>query len=56
MISVINWESAARIGIVDKNIIPEFKVYERGTAAADSVIGWIYRVAVIGLILDVEWA
>jgi len=56
VISVINWELAARIGIVDKNIIPEFKVYERGTAAADSVIGWIYGIAAIGLILDIQWA
>ncbi len=56
LISVINWDFAARLGIVDKNIIPEFKVYERGTAAADSVIAWIYGVAAVGLILNVQWA
>ena len=56
IISVINWNLAARIGIVDKNIIPEFKVYERGIAAADAMIGWIYGIAAVGLILNATWA
>ena len=56
IISVTNWNLAARIGIVDKNIIPEFKVYERGSAAADSMIAWIYGVAAVGLILNATWA
>ena len=56
IISLINWDFAVRIGIAEKNMIPEFKVYERGIAAADAMIGWIYSVAAIGLLFNVEWA
>ena len=56
IISLVNWDFAARIGIAEKNMIPEFKVYERGIAAADAMIGWIYGIAAVGLILNVQWA
>ncbi|MFC1937947.1 hypothetical protein ACFLWY_05275 [Chloroflexota bacterium] len=56
IISLINWDFAARIGIAEKNMIPEFKVYERGIAAADAMIGWIYGIAAVGLILNAQWA
>ena len=56
IISLINWDFAARIGIAEKNMIPEFKVYERGIAAADAMIGWIYGIAAVGLILNAPWA
>ena len=54
--SLVNWDFAARIGIAEKNMIPEFKVYDRGIAAADAMIGWIYGIAAVGLILNAQWA
>ncbi|MFC1871698.1 hypothetical protein ACFLYF_04800 [Chloroflexota bacterium] len=56
IISLVNWDFAARIGIAEKNMTPEFKVYERGIAAADAMIGWIYGIAAVGLILNATWA
>jgi hypothetical protein len=56
IVSLINWDFAVRIGIAEKNMIPEFKVYERGIAAADALLGWIYGIAAVGLILNAQWA
>jgi hypothetical protein len=55
-ISVINWEFAIKIGFVEKGMPKEFKVYERAIAIADSLIGWIYGIAGVGLILDIPWS
>jgi len=54
--SLVNRDFAVRIGIWEKDMIPEFEVYERGIAVADVMIGWIYGIAAVGLILNVEWA
>ena len=43
LISVINWEFAKKIGVVEKGMPKEFKVYEQAIAIADSLIGWIFR-------------
>jgi hypothetical protein len=56
LISLINWDLAVKIGVADKNILPEFKVYELGIAAADVLLGWIYGIAAVGLILDIPLA
>jgi hypothetical protein len=56
LISLINWDFAVKIGVAEKNMLPEFKVYERGIAAADTIIGWIYGIASVGLILNASWA
>ena len=56
LISLANRELAIRIGIWEKDMIPEFEVYERGIAAADVMLGWIYGIAAVGLILNVPWA
>ena len=56
IISLVNWDFAVRIGIQECNMIPEFKVYERGIAAADAIIGWIYGIAAVGLIINTPWA
>ena len=56
LISVLNWEFAERVGLQEKNMPPEYKVYEHGTAVADGLIGWIYGIAGVGLILGVPWA
>ena len=33
----------------------EYKVYEHAIAVSDSLIGWIYGLAAVGLILNVPW-
>ena len=55
LISVLNWDLAKRIGLQEKEMIPEFKVYEHAIAVADVAIGWIYGVAAVGLFLNAEW-
>jgi len=56
LISVINWNYATNIGLQEKTMLPEFKVYEHAIAVADVMIGWIYGIAAIGLILNISWA
>ncbi len=56
LISVLNWDLATRIGLQEKKMIPEFKVYEHAIAIADVSIAWIYGIVAIALILDLSWA
>ena len=56
LISLVNRDFAVRIGIWEKDMIPEFEVYERGIAVADVMIGWIYGIAAVWLILNAPWA
>ncbi|MFC2066491.1 hypothetical protein ACFLUO_05460 [Chloroflexota bacterium] len=56
LISLVNRDFAVKIGIWEKDMIPEFEVYERGIAVADVMIGWIYGIAAVGLILNTPWA
>ncbi len=56
LISLVNRDFAVKIGIWEKDMIPEFEVYERGLAVADVMIGWIYGIAAVGLILNAPWA
>ena len=55
LVSVFNWDFATRIGLQEKGMTPEFRVYEHAIAVADSAVGWIYGVAGIGLILGTTW-
>ena len=55
LISLLDWDLAMRLGLQEKDAPPEFQVYERGTAAADVAIGWIYGIAGVGLILGHPW-
>ena len=55
LISLINWELATKIGVAEKGMIHEFRVYEQAIAAADVLIGWIYPIAGTGLILGTTW-
>lgn len=56
LICLLDWEFATKIGVVEKELIPEYRVYEKGIAAADVLIGWIYPITGIGLILGTPWA
>ena len=55
LISVINWDLATRMGLQEKELLPEYKVYEHGIAVADVAIGWIYGIAGVGLVLGTQW-
>ena len=55
LISLLNWEFATKIGVAEKGMIPEYRVYEEAIAAADVLMGWIYGIAGIGLILGTTW-
>jgi hypothetical protein len=56
LISLISWELAERIGIAERGILPEYRAYEEGMAAADVALGWIYGLAGLGLVLDLPWS
>lgn len=56
LISLINWDFATKIGLQEKKLLPEYKVYEYAIAIADVMIGWIYGIAAVGLILNASWA
>jgi hypothetical protein len=55
LISIVNWNLATRIGLQEKGMLPEYKVYEHAIAVADVAIGWIYGIAGVGLILGTTW-
>lgn len=55
LISIMNWELAERFGLQEKNLTPQYKVYEHAMAAADSVTAWVYGVAAVGLIMNADW-
>jgi hypothetical protein len=55
LISIINWEFATKIGLQEAKMPKEYKAYEHAIAVADSLIGWIYGLAAVGLILGTEW-
>jgi hypothetical protein len=39
----------------ESGISKEYKVYEHAIAVADSLVGWIYGIAAIGLFLNASW-
>jgi hypothetical protein len=55
LVSIVNWEFATKIGLQELNMPKEYIVYEHAIAVADSIIGWIYGLAALGLILGIEW-
>ncbi len=55
LICLLNWELAARIGLAEKDIPPEYKDYELGMAVADVIIGWTYGLAGVGLLWGAAW-
>ena len=55
LISLLNWDLAKRLGLREKELLPEYKLYEHAIAVADTAMAWLYGVAAIGLILDTEW-
>jgi hypothetical protein len=54
-LSVLNWDLAMRLGLQEKDIPPEYRVYEHAIAVADTSIGWLYCVAGVGLLLGSSW-
>jgi len=56
LFSVLRWERAERLGLQERALRPEYKVYEHAIASADAALGWVYGVAGVGLILNLGWA
>ncbi|MDD4179562.1 MAG: hypothetical protein PHH14_05885 [Candidatus Margulisbacteria bacterium] len=55
LFSILNWELAAKAGLQEKRLLPEYKVYEHAFATADSLIAWIYGIIAFGLIINAPW-
>lgn len=51
LISLIDWDSAVKLGIAEKGLLSEYKDYEKGIALADVYIGWIYLPIGLGILL-----
>jgi hypothetical protein len=54
-ITTINWELATKIGLQEKGMPKEYRVYEQAIANADALRGRLYGVAGVGLILELAW-
>lgn len=54
-LSIINWDVATRLGLQEKGLLPEYRVYEHAIAVADASIGWSYGIVGVGLLLDAFW-
>ena len=55
LVSVLNWDLGTRLGLQERELPPEYKVYEQAIAVADPAMGWLYGVAAVGLLLNAEW-
>lgn len=55
LISILNWNFATKIGLQEKGMPAEYKIYEHAIAVADVAIGWIYGIAAVGLIWGTSW-
>ena len=55
LISVLNWDVAARWGLQEKNMPAEYKTYEQAIALADVCLAWLYGVAGVGLLIGAPW-
>ena len=55
LISVMNRDLAIRLGIWEKDNLPEYEVYEEAITIADVSLGWIYGFAGAGLLFGYEW-
>jgi len=55
LICIINWEFATKLGLAERGLPKEYKVYEHGIAVADVLLGWIYGIAAIGLFISAPW-
>ena len=53
--SIINWEFATKYDLQEKGLPKEYKVYEHAIGVADSLIGWVYGLASVGLFLRTSW-
>jgi hypothetical protein len=56
LISWVNWDLSVKLGIANKDTIPEHRDYEQGMAAADSLLAWVYGIAAIGILFNISWA
>lgn len=55
LVSILNWELGTKLGLQEKELTPEYKVYEHAIAVADSALGWVYGVVAIGLLFNFDF-
>ena len=55
LISVLNWDLAARIGLQEATLLPEYRVSDTANAKADVALGWVYGLAGLGMVLGAPW-
>lgn len=53
--ALLRRDVALRLGLVEPDMPPEYRVYEDALAVADAALGWLYGVAGMGLMLDARW-
>lgn len=41
LISVISWDFGTKLGLEEKDLTPEHKIYEHAIAVADVALGWM---------------
>ena len=54
-LSLVSWDLATRLGLQEKGLPSEYKVYEHAIAVADTAVGWLYGVVAVGLIINADW-
>lgn len=54
-LSVFNWDLTRRLGLQEKEALPEYRVYEHAIAVADTSIGWLYGLAGVGPLFEESW-
>jgi hypothetical protein len=55
LLSILDWDLAERLGLQEKGMLPEHRVYEHAIAVADVGVGWAYGLAGVGLLLGAPW-
>jgi hypothetical protein len=55
LVSVLNCNLATKLGLQERAMLQEYKVYEHAIAMSDVVVAWLYGVAGVGLFLGTRW-
>jgi hypothetical protein len=55
LFSLLDWELATKVGLQEAGMRPEHKNYEHAIAVSDTLVGWTYGLAGVGLVLDASW-
>ena len=53
--SLLDWATAAKIGLQEEKLPADMKIYEYGIAVGDACLGWTYGIAAVGIFLHRPW-